>query len=204
MTLVKGMASGDHTTRTILYPLHVEGMLVVAKGSGSNLDYGATSSNTGISQVKAFSLAVVPHEGWNYASDGTMLGWGLRNEVGVGEHPTTGGIWGVENSVDQLTRSGVDVHSDNPGEELNFLGYLNGTKSANQGTNFGYPYCLAAWAPQDLPDNKNITVGTQFASDISNDTMCANMTVRIRLPLCSLMYANLYFRLPDLPSRLIW
>ena len=170
------MANEDHVTRTLLYPRQVDGMLVVSRGSGSNLDYGATSITTGISTVKAFNLSGIPQDGYNYSTSGMMLGWGLRNEVGVGEHPTTGGIWGVENSVDQLSRSGEDVHSDNPGEELNFLGYLNGTKSANQGTNFGYPYCLAAWVPADLPNNANIKVGTQFASAVSNDSMCANMT----------------------------
>jgi hypothetical protein len=37
-------------------------------------------------------------------------------------------VWGIENSGDQLTRavggSSVDVHIDNPAEELNYREYL--------------------------------------------------------------------------------
>lgn len=94
-----------------------------------------------------------------------VLGWGARNEVGIAEHPNTGGIWGVENSADQITRDGVDVSNNNPGEELNFFGYLNGTPSANQGSNFGYPWCLSVWNKTELPNNGNLTIGEQFAFD---------------------------------------
>jgi glucose/arabinose dehydrogenase len=170
------MQGTDHTTRTLLYPRLVNNTLVVSRGSTENVDLGALTQSTGISQVKAFDLSKVPDGGYDYASSGLLLGWGLRNDVGVVEHPVTGGIWSVENSVDQLDRDGVDVHEDNPGEELNFLGYLNGTSSPNQGTNFGYPYCLAAWDTSIIPNNTNITVGTQFAAASSNDTLCANKT----------------------------
>lgn len=112
------------------------------------------------------------------------MGWGLRNEVGLAEHPGSGGIWGVENSADQLSRYGVDVHSRNPGEELNFLGYLNGTKTPNQGSNFGYPWCFSSWDVSELPENGNLTVGEQFAIDTSpaldgqnrTDQFCAEQT----------------------------
>lgn len=43
----------------------------------------------------------------------------------------------MENSADEITRQGVNIHQDNPGEEMNFLGYLNGTQYADQGRNFG-------------------------------------------------------------------
>ncbi|KAG9847649.1 soluble quino protein glucose dehydrogenase, partial [Aureobasidium melanogenum] len=121
---------------------------------------------------------------YTYQTDGLLLGWGLRNEVGLAEHPGTGGIWGVENSADQITRHGVDVHATNPGEELNFLGYANGTESKQEGSNFGYPWCFSAWNPSILPDNGQIEVGTQFAIDASSDldnqnktdAFCANQT----------------------------
>ena len=71
---------------------------------------------------------------------------------------------------------GEDIHIDNPGEELNFFGYLNGTESPNQGSNFGYPYCFASWFPEDLPNQENFTIGSQFALDSSNDTLCTNAT----------------------------
>jgi len=68
---------------------------------------------------------------------------------------------------------------DNPGEELNFLGYLNGTTSPNQGTNFGYPYCFTAWDAAVF-NSSNITVGTPFAQSSTNDSMC-DATTRPRL-----------------------
>ncbi|KAI4148485.1 MAG: hypothetical protein LQ340_005068 [Diploschistes diacapsis] len=176
-TLVTGMQGTDHTTRTLLYPRHVNNTLVVSRGSTSNFDIGATTVSTGISQVRAFALNGSMSSPYDYGTSGMLLGWGLRNDVGVAEHPTTGGIWSVENSIDQLTRNGADIHENNPGEELNWLGYLNGTNETTQGTDFGYPYCLTAWDPSVLPDNGNITVGTPFASVSSNDSMCAKTTV---------------------------
>ena len=34
-------------------------------------------------------------DGYSFAHDGLRLGWGLRNSVGVAEHPQTGGIYSV-------------------------------------------------------------------------------------------------------------
>ena len=84
----------------------------------SNVDLIAESLDSGHSQIRAFDLDNVPDNGYDFASDGLRLGWGLRNSVGVAEHPETGGIYSVENSVDQIMRDGKDVHQDNPGEEM--------------------------------------------------------------------------------------
>lgn len=143
-TLVSNMSGTDHSTRTLLLAQRAPGVLVVSFGSLSNLDLSATNVDSGTASVKAFNLTDF-NSTYTYQTDGVLLGWGLRNEVGLAEHPITGGIWGVENSADQVTRYNVDVHATNPGEELNFLGYLNGTSSGNEGTNFGYPWCLSAW-----------------------------------------------------------
>ena len=172
------MSNADHTTRTILYPRTINDTLVISRGSGGNLDLGAAYEVSGISQVKAFSLSGVPDGGYDFATAGIVLGWGLRNDVGIVEHPTTGGIWAVENSFDQLERNGVDVHENNPGEELNFLAFINATRGPRQqgnddGYNFGYPYCFTAWDPAALPDNEGISVGTPFAQSSVNDSMCA-------------------------------
>jgi glucose/arabinose dehydrogenase len=182
-TVVQNMSGTDHSTRTLLLAQHAPGRMVVSFGSLSNLDLSATNVDSGTASVKAFNLTNLTST-YTYQADGVLLGWGLRNEVGLAEHPVTGGIWGVENSADQITRDGVDVHATNPGEELNFLGYLNGTNSGNEGSNFGYPWCLSAWDPTVLPQNQNIQVGTQFAidatSDLDNqnktDAFCANQT----------------------------
>ncbi|KAL9069475.1 MAG: hypothetical protein Q9161_005526 [Pseudevernia consocians] len=180
MSVVTGMNTDDHTTRTLLMSQKVDGMLLVSRGSTSNIDPAAEVLSSGHSQIKAFNLNNITANGYSYDTDGLRLGWGLRNSVGVAEHPVTGGIFSVENSVDEATRDGQDVHEDNPGEEMNFHGYLNGTEYSAQGSNYGYPYCFAAWAPSDLPDNSNLTVGSQFAignmNNTINDTYCAAQT----------------------------
>ena len=179
-TLVTGMFNTDHNTRTILLSQKADGLLLVSRGSTSNIDAKAEVLSSGHSQLKAFNLNNITDNGYDFTADGLRLGWGLRNSVGVAEHPDTGGIYSVENSVDEMTRDGKDVHQDNPGEEMNFHGYLNGTAYALQGSNYGYPNCFAAWMPDDLPQNANLTVGSQFAigdqNNTVNDTFCSLQT----------------------------
>jgi glucose/arabinose dehydrogenase len=169
------MTTNDHTTRTLLLSQKAPGMLVVTRGSTSNIDFDAASLGSGHSQVKAFNLNNRTGV-YDFDADGLRLGWGLRNDVGVAEHPGSGGIYTVENSADQLTRMGVDIHEDNPAEEMNFLGYLNGTAYAPQGGNFGYPWCFSAWGVSGLPDNGNLTVGSQYAIDASAASNNQNRT----------------------------
>ena len=144
------------------------------------MDFLAAEESSGHSQIRAFNLLNVSDDGYDYNTDGLRLGWGLRNSVGIAEHPETGGIYSVENSVDQLVRDGKDIHEDNPGEEMNFHGYLNGTEYPPQGSNYGYPYCFAAWQPDEIPMNDNLTVGSQFAmgtpNNTVNDTLCTERT----------------------------
>lgn len=112
------------------------------------------------------------------------MGWGLRNSVGVAEEPITGGIYSVENSADQLQRQGTDIHEDDPGEEMNYHGLLNGS-TENQGGNYGYPNCFALWGTSsNFPNKGNLTVGSQFAlnpDSTLNDTTCAEEYVAPRL-----------------------
>ena len=78
-------------------------------------------------------------------------------------------------------RDGVDIHDTNPAEELNFLGYVDGTKSSNMGANFGYPDCYTAWDVGIIPQWKG-QVGEQFA--IFNSTLDKTCSQRAapRLP----------------------
>jgi glucose/arabinose dehydrogenase len=167
-TLVENMEGTDHTSRTLLLTKSAPGMIVINRGSFENIDVEARDIESGHGQVKAFNISDVSSP-LDFLQNGTLMGWGLRNDVGIAEEPTTGGIWSVENSGDQLSRSGEDVHENNPGEELNFLGYLNGTGSQNLGQNFGYPDCFAAWEADALPDFDGVT-GEQFAPNNQNDT----------------------------------
>lgn len=100
----------------------------------------------------------------------------------MAEEPLTGGIFSVENSADQIQRQGKDIHQDDPGEELNFHGFLNGS-TESQGGNYGYPDCFALWGT-DVPNVGSMTVGSQFALDPNatlNDTTCAQNYVAPRL-----------------------
>jgi glucose/arabinose dehydrogenase len=150
----------------------------------SNLDLLAEDITSGHSQIKAFNITNST-EAYEYDTEGLRLGWGLRNSVGVAEEPLTGGIWSVENSVDEIERGGEKIHTDNPGEELNFHGYLNGTEYAPQGGNYGYPSCFAAWDVGAIPQNQGLQVGEQFAigeqNATVNDTFCQQDRIAPRL-----------------------
>lgn len=174
--------------------------LIVSRGSSENMDLDAKQLNSGVSQIRAFNIANLPSgRPYNFPSEGRLLGWGLRNSVGVAEHPTTGGIFSVENSSDQIERNGTDIHEDNPGEEMNYHGFLNGS-TENQGGNYGYPDCFALWGT-DIPDVGNMTVGSQFTLDPNstlNDTTCAQAFVPPRLTFQAHMAPlDLLFSEPD-------
>lgn len=117
-TLITNMNNADHTTRTLLLSQKADGMLLVSRGSTSNIDPEAEVLSSGHSQIKAFNVQDVSDAGYDFNTDGLRLGWGLRNSVGVAEHPETGGIYSVENSADEVMREGKDVHRNNPGEEM--------------------------------------------------------------------------------------
>jgi glucose/arabinose dehydrogenase len=180
------MDNPDHSTRTLLLSRFVDGMLVVSRGSADNVDLGAASLDSGRSQIRAFNLTeLADGQSYDYTTQGLRLGWGLRNSVGVAEHPDSGGIWSVENSVDDAERLGVQIQENNPGEELNFHGYLNGTEYAGQGGNYGYPVCYATWNRDEIPQNEGIETGTQFAigtpNNTVNDDFCQNNRIAPRL-----------------------
>lgn len=141
-----------------------------------NLDTDAQVLSSGHSQIRAFNITNATQP-YNYDSDGLRLGWGLRNSVGVVEHPITGGIYSVENSADDVTRNNVDIHLQNPAEEMNFHGTLLNNNYSRQGDNYGYPECFTAWNVSEIPSNAGIQTGTQFAignlNATLNDTTCS-------------------------------
>lgn len=186
-TLLTGMDNGGHSTRTILLSQKEPGWLLASRGSDGNIDADAENQSTGHSQLKAFYIANVTSSSkpYDFTQDGRLMGWGLRNSVGVAEHPVTGGIFSVENSADQITRLGTDVHSSNPGEEMNFHGFLNSSTN-NQGGNYGYPNCFAVW-DTNIPNRGSLTVGDQFSIDRTgqkltvDDATCNSQRVKPRL-----------------------
>jgi glucose/arabinose dehydrogenase len=122
--IVTGMGGTTHSTRTLhVSPLHTN-LLVVSRGSDGNIDDSAAAITSGHSQVKVFDLDKVPTGGYDYTNDGAVMGYGVRNEVGI-TSDLQGHIWGVENSADNMQRNTTTISKDNPAENLNYCTSLN-------------------------------------------------------------------------------
>ena len=88
-------------------------------------------------------------------------------------------VWGVENASDEIHRTvdnnAVDIHIDNPADELNFLG--DPSKANNDW--YGYPTCYTVWKPEAITDKK-FAVGDQFVltpnATFSDDTCISKST----------------------------
>jgi len=90
--LIKNMANGGHSTRTLLISKSNPDLLLVSRGSDGNIDPLAGNISTGHSTIKYFRISEIMNTPTDHARGGTLLGWGLRNSVGLGEHPITGGM----------------------------------------------------------------------------------------------------------------
>jgi glucose/arabinose dehydrogenase len=174
-----------HSSRSLLLSKKAPGTLLVSRGSGPNIDPLARDIDSGVSQIRAFDVSGTPKE-YRY-TDGKVIGWGLRNSVGLGENPADGGIWSNENASDNMSRDNKDVHETSPGEEINYHGDLAG-KSELHGKNYGYPDCAAAWDIPNLPRNNELKVGKQFTHNDTaqnvDDQKCDQdyITPRLTLP----------------------
>ncbi|CAO2656287.1 Nn.00g050900.m01.CDS01 [Neocucurbitaria sp. VM-36] len=176
-TLVQGMSQGGfHLTRTLWVPKQRPDLLLVQRGSQDNIDTAAAQLETARSQIRVFKIADIENATVQY-STGEVLAWGIRNTVGFGEDPQ-GGIWSVDNGIDDMTRDGKDIHHTNPCEELNYHGTVNANFTARppSETNHGYPECHAVWDPSVLPPplNTQKKVGDIIAHGTTGDAICAN------------------------------
>jgi glucose/arabinose dehydrogenase len=174
-TIISGMNQTGHSSRTLLISKKSPGTLLVSRGSGPNIDPLARDVTTGVSQIRAFDISGTPKE-VKY-TDGKLIGWGLRNSVGLGENPADGGIWSNENASDNMYREEKDIHETSPGEEINYHGDL-ASKTELHGKNYGYPDCAAAWDLPVLPHNTKLKIGSQFTHNDTvasvNDEKCNN------------------------------
>lgn len=187
-TLITGMTKGKglvprHFTRTLLALKKPAGILLVSLGSTDNDDPLARTQNTGVSQIRGFNATGARTVKY---TDGKLIGWGLRNSIGLGENPVDGGIWSNENGADQMTRSGKDIHINSPGEEFNYHGTW--ADETLHGKNYGYPECAASWSVSEMPNSASLKVGAQFiygntAKGITDDICAKNYVApRITLP----------------------
>ena len=74
-TIVTGMNTDDHTTRTLVVSEKAKNTLLISRGSTSNIDPLASNISTGHSQIKAFDLGHVPTKGYQFDTDGIRLGY---------------------------------------------------------------------------------------------------------------------------------
>jgi glucose/arabinose dehydrogenase len=82
-TVISGMDNKGHVTRTLVFPPRYPNLLIVSHGSNDNFDYGSADMRTGRSCVKVFDVTKLPTNGYDYATEGYQMGYGLRNEVGL-------------------------------------------------------------------------------------------------------------------------
>ncbi len=183
-TILTGMDSRGHVTRTLAIPPKYPNLLVVSHGSNDNFDYGSADMKTGRSCVKVFDTTTIPTDGYDYPTGGNQMGYGLRNEVGLALD-ADGMLWGVENSSDELHRTvdgiSVDIHTDNPADEINYLG-----DPSNENTDwYGYPTCYTVFNPDSITDKK-FAVGDQFVLEPNatfTDDTCKTRSIPPRLAL---------------------
>ncbi|KAL5425871.1 hypothetical protein PMIN04_002292 [Paraphaeosphaeria minitans] len=180
-TVITGMSTSGHSTRTLLVPKAQPNILLVQVGSNANLDTGAAQSSSGRSQIRKFKLADIDANPKAYTT-GELLGYGIRNNVGIAEDPH-GGIFSVNNGMDDMTVNGKDVHNTNPCEELNYHGRINDTSSAELGKSYGYPTCHSIYDPSVLPSpfNTQFKVGDTITNGASS-AACTRVAPKLCFP----------------------
>ncbi|KAI1122926.1 soluble quino protein glucose dehydrogenase [Nemania abortiva] len=183
-TVITGMSPGGHSTRTVAVSPKNPNILLVSVGSNSNWDYPSGNPATGRACVKTFDISKAPATGYTYNTGGTMLAYGVRNEVALAFDPN-GHAWGAENSGDDFRRTvngqATDVHIDNPAEELNYFGDPENPRTPNW---FGYPTCFTVWEPSLFKDTTALKTGSQFVVSPNatfNDESCAGVANPPRL-----------------------
>ncbi|KAL8423770.1 hypothetical protein RB596_003842 [Gaeumannomyces avenae] len=153
-----------HATRSPWVSRANPDLLLVHRGSYSNIDPDAAKEETGRAVIRYFNISEIVQTPQPHATGGSLLAMGVRNTVAFGENVARGEFWSVDNSIDDMQRFGAQVNSDNPAEKMNFHGAIElGNKQL--GGNFGYPTCVAAWRTDTL-SNGALRVGSQIAVDV--------------------------------------
>ncbi|HWC75302.1 MAG TPA: PQQ-dependent sugar dehydrogenase [Gemmatimonadales bacterium] len=116
-TVISGIPSGGHSTRTILFG--PDGKLYLAVGSSCNICDERDSLRAAVSQFNVDGTG------------GRIFAKGLRNTVGLAFNPHTGELWGGNNDRDNL---GDDL----PPEHVNII---------KDGRDYGWPRCYLPGKP---------------------------------------------------------
>jgi glucose/arabinose dehydrogenase len=153
-----------------LHTTHVyDGWLYVQSGSSGNVTHetGGLDYDVIRSLIKRFDLskfvAGTPFQ-WGAGEPFTL---GLRNPVGFTRNELTKKMYAVVNGMDDIIHAGVDVHQDNPGEQIVEL---------TAGAGYGYPFCFTAQRVFVTGTTGPIfPAGTQLGHSLSlhDDAWCA-------------------------------
>ena len=162
-----GGGHGLHTTHVYPDESGKGRFLYVHSGSAGNAtDPMSPGYDADRSLIKRFDLAkYTPGTPFSW-NDGELVVVGTRNVVGFNRSARLGKIFGVVNGMDNVTYKGVDVHNDNPGEQVVLV---------EKGKQYGYPFCFTA---QRVVDGDSLVpAGTQlrfegFISNTHDDAWC--------------------------------
>jgi hypothetical protein len=169
---VSGSTAYGHSTRTIVISTKLDEMYIQV-GSIGNVD--SNPYRAGIRRVDMSRLRTTISEPIDYRTL-TYLANGVRNTVGLAIDPLNEmQMFGVDNGPDRMERNGLDVHSNNPGEEVNVFDL------SKSDVFYGYPYCASEY---DLGTDEAIGKKAQFMwtgpnrdfSATHSDEWCRNTT----------------------------
>ncbi|CAE6357019.1 unnamed protein product [Rhizoctonia solani] len=162
----------NHVTRTLLLQPDSKGKseyIIVSRGSAGNSDDGAADVNTGRAQIRRFPLTKNdrPKQGYSW-DQGTLLAWGTRNSVGIALSKNQKDLWAIENGSDNIRWRDIDIHNDNPAEELNSISLHEPDKIPIERKFYGYPSCFSTWNSSSVPRNASqpvfdLPTGAQFS-----------------------------------------
>lgn len=92
-SIITGMDQAGHSTRTLYIPPQHPHLLLVTRGSDGNIDEDTANIESGRSQLRVFKVSdLINSDKTVQYTDGDVMGWGLRNSVGIAQDPVSGNI----------------------------------------------------------------------------------------------------------------
>ena len=130
--VVGATSNGTHKFHTV----HVyDGMLWVHSGAENNaVNPRGAEYDDDRALIRRFDLSKLAPGAPFVWTSGEIVSRGVRNAVGFARN-AAGTVFAVVNGADNVTYGGVDVHLDNPGDQL---------IKVESGTRYGYPFCMSA------------------------------------------------------------
>ncbi|KAL2199483.1 hypothetical protein P885DRAFT_67493 [Corynascus similis CBS 632.67] len=129
--IVTNMKVGlQHIYRPLLTSKYNPDAILVARGPRGDIDPDITDPAIVRSVIKSFSISKGLKKTHDYARDGEVLVWGIREVVAMAKYPA------VESQMDDVYFNGRDIHNNNTAERLTYHGVLNDTENPYKGLNY--------------------------------------------------------------------